>query len=257
MLCKDIIKILEAQSPSEYAEDWDNVGLLVGRKNKNIKKIMLAVDATYEVCQAAVEGGVDMIITHHPMIFSKMNRVNDDTVLGNKILALVEAGIVCYAMHTNFDTKGGMAKEAAAMLRLKNTEVLQETQNGEGLGQIGILKDAVPLDELACVVKESFDIEKVMVYGKADKSVEKIAICPGSGKSVIKTAIEKGADCLITGDIGHHEGLDALEMGLTIIDASHYGIEKLFMTFMYNYLKDFCPDVELSIADVGAPFRVV
>ncbi len=257
MLCKDIIRILEAQSPTEYAEEWDNVGLLVGRKNKNVKKIMLAVDATYEVCQAAIESKVDMIITHHPIIFSKMNRVNDDTVLGNKILALVETGIVCYAMHTNFDTKGGMAREAAAMLGLKNAEVLQETLNGEGLGQIGILKDAIPLDKLAENVKESFDVEGVMVYGKPDAMIEKLAICPGSGKSVIKTAVEKGADCLITGDIGHHEGLDALEMGLTIIDASHYGIEKLFMTFMYNYLKDFCPDVELCIADVGAPFHII
>ncbi|MDE6025954.1 MAG: Nif3-like dinuclear metal center hexameric protein [Lachnospiraceae bacterium] len=257
MLCSDIIRILEAQSPPEYAMEWDNVGLLVGRKNREVKKIMLAVDATADVCQMAIEGNVDMIITHHPMIFSKVKRVNDDTVLGNKILSLIEAGITCYAMHTNFDTKGGMAKEAAKRLALKNTEVLEETYNGEGLGQIGMLKDAVSLDELAKKVKNVFDIENVTVYGTNSKIVEKIAVCPGSGKSVIDIAIEKKADCLVTGDIGHHDGLDAVEMGLSIIDASHYGIEKLFMKFIYNYLVDFCDDVEIEIVDTGAPFHIV
>ena len=81
MLCNDIIKILEKQSPVEYALEWDNVGLLVGRRNKEVRRIMLAVDATMEVCNSAIENNVDMIITHHPIIFSKMNRVNDDTVL--------------------------------------------------------------------------------------------------------------------------------------------------------------------------------
>ncbi len=257
MLCSDIIRILEAQSPAEYAMEWDNVGLLVGRKNKDIKKILLAVDATADVCQLAIEKNVDMIITHHPMIFSKIKRVNDDTVLGNKILSLIEAGIVCYAMHTNFDTKGGMAKEAAQMLTLKNTEVLEETYNGEGLGQIGILKDAVTLKECAKKVKAAFDIETVMVYGDNNKMIEKIAVCPGSGKSVIDIAIQKNADCLVTGDIGHHDGLDAMEAGLSIIDASHYGVEKLFMKFMYNYLVDFCDGVEIEIADVGTPFYIV
>lgn len=257
MQCNEIIKILERQSPAEYAMDWDNVGLLVGRRNKNIKKIMIAVDATKEICQAAINNNVDMIITHHPMIFSKLNRVNDDSILGEKIISLIEAGVVCYAMHTNFDTKGGMAIEAARMLGLKNTEVLEETYNGEGIGQIGILDRTITSYELCELVKQKFGLENVMVYGDSDMKVEKVAISPGSGKSVIKTAIEKHADCLITGDIGHHEGLDAVEAGLNIIDASHYGIEKIFMQFMYNYLKDFCHGVEIGIADVGVPFKVI
>ncbi|MCM1272475.1 MAG: Nif3-like dinuclear metal center hexameric protein [Clostridium sp.] len=257
MLCSDIIRILESQSPTEYAMEWDNVGLLVGRKNKEIKKIMLAVDATADVCQLAIDKGADMIITHHPMIFSKIRRVNDDTVLGNKILSLIEAGIVCYAMHTNFDTKGGMAKEAAKMLALKNTEVLEETCNGEGIGQIGILKTAATLGECAKKVKEVFDVEHVMVFGDGNKIIEKIAVCPGSGKSVIDVAIQKKADCLITGDIGHHDGLDAMEAGLSIIDASHYGVEKLFLRFMYHYLVDFCDGVEIEIVDVGTPFYII
>lgn len=257
MKCQDIIHILNRQSPAEYALEWDNVGLLVGRKNKEIKKLMLAVDATAAVCRYAIDNHVDMIVTHHPMIFSKLRKINDDTVLGQKILALAETGVCCFAMHTNFDTIGGMAKVAAKMINIKNSEVLEETTGGEGIGQIGILDRSMTVAELAQCVKEVFDIPNVLVFGDANQMVEKVAISPGSGKSVIDISAKKGAECLITGDIGHHEGLDAVEMGVNIIDASHYGLEKIFLQFMYEYLKDFCTDVEIVVADVGAPFMVI
>jgi len=257
VVCDDLIRVLEVQSPPEYALEWDNVGLLVGRRQKEVKKVMLAVDATADVCQMAIDKKVDMLITHHPMIFSKIKKVNDDTILGEKILSLIEAGIVCYAMHTNYDTKGGMAENAANILGLDNLEVLEETLNGEGIGKIGFLNTSVTLKELALLVKDKFGLENVLTYGKLDKKQYKIAICPGSGKSVIDGAIKKDVDCLITGDIGHHEGIDAVDMGLSIIDASHYGIEKIFMQYIYDYLKKCCPEVDIEIADVGVPFKMI
>lgn len=257
MKCGELIEILNRQSPVQYALDWDNVGLLVGRSTKEVNRILLAVDATREVCDYAIANQFDMIVTHHPMIFSKINRVNDTTVLGSKILDLCEAGICCFAMHTNFDTKGGMGRYAANMLGLKNQEVLEETCDQEGIGQIGFLDAPMSLAELAKLVKEVFQIESVAVFGDLTAEVEKIAICPGSGKSEIGEAVRKGAQCLITGDIGHHEGIDAMEMGLTILDASHYGIEKIFLTFMKSYLMDYCQDLYIEVMDTGVPFTVV
>lgn len=257
MYCGDIIQLLEKKAPPEYAMDWDHVGLLVGHRDKQIRKLMLVVDVTEEIVDAAVAQKVDMIVSHHPMIFGKVDRINDDTVLGRKILKLIEHGIACYAMHTNFDTIGGMAKTAATMLGLQNLEVLEETKDGEGIGEIGYLPGSADMQSLIVLVKEKFGLKNVILYGNADKTVEKIAICPGSGKSVIAIAAEKQADCLITGDIGHHEGLDALEMGLNIIDASHYGLEHIFMHIMYEYLKDYCMDVEIGIAEVGVPFSIL
>lgn len=257
MLCQEIIKILEAQSPTEYAMEWDNVGLLVGRRNKNIEKILIAVDATKEVCQAAIDGGYDMIITHHPMIFSKIKKVNGDTTLGDKILSLVEAGIVVYAMHTNFDTIGGMGKLAATMLGLREVEILEETLNGEGIGTIGTLNNPISLLELAEKTKENFGLKNVMLYGDRQLIVKKVAICPGSGKSVIDIATKKQAQCLITGDIGHHEGIDAVDDGLCIIDATHYGIEKIFIEYMTEYIKGKCPEVYITSMDTGIPFEVI
>lgn len=257
MISGDIIKILETQSPIEYALDWDNVGLLVGRRDKEVKKILLAVDATTKVVEAAINQGIDMIITHHPMIFGKISRVNDQTVLGSKILSLAEAGICLYSMHTNFDTRGGMAKLASGKLGLKQCQVLEETKDGEGIGEIGFLNSTMSLKELCELVKDKFELDSVLLFGDEESTVDKVAISPGSGKSVIDIAIANRVQCLITGDIGHHEGIDAMDMGLSIIDASHYGLEKIFMEYMCNYLKDYMPEVEILMADTGVPYKVL
>lgn len=257
MRCGDIIKILEKKAPTEYAMEWDHVGLLVGRSDREVHKLMLVVDVTESVIEKAITGQIDMIVSHHPMIFGKVDRINDSTVLGRKILKLIEHGICCYAMHTNFDTIGGMAKTAAQMLGIQNTEVLEETKDGEGIGEIGYLPNAISIAELIERIKQKFDLKNVILYGDTQRKVDKIAISPGSGKSVIPEAVKKGAECLVTGDIGHHEGLDAQEMGLAIIDASHYGLEHIFMQIMYEYLKDYCMEVEIEIAEVGVPFAIV
>ena len=110
MECQKIMACLERLSPRQYACDWDNVGLLVGRKDKEVNKIMIALDATHDVITKAVAEQVDMLITHHPMIFSSVKQINDDNFITEKVLMLAEHGICYYAMHTNFDIVGGMAE---------------------------------------------------------------------------------------------------------------------------------------------------
>jgi len=257
MICQDIIKLLEVVAPPEYALDWDNSGLLTGNRKKDIRTIVIGLDATDELCDEAIRINADMLITHHPMIFSPLKSITEDTALGSRLIRLIKNDIVCYAMHTNYDTKGGMAKHAADMLGLKNCQVLEETMNGEGIGQIGILDNTMTTLRLGEKVKEVFGLKNVMIYGNEEKEVDKIAVCPGSGKSVINIAAQKGATCLITGDIGHHEGIDAVEMGMNIIDASHYGLEKIFINNIYKYLKEYCADVEIVPLGQGAPFCVI
>ncbi len=257
MKCQEIINVLENQSPPEYALSWDNVGLLLGRRDKAVKKILLAVDATMEVCDKAIKENVDMIITHHPMIFAGVKKINGDTALGRKILMLAEHDIVCYAMHTNFDTIGGMAKLAINMLDIGTSQVLEESHLEEGIGQIGVYDSPISVKKLAEKVKEKFDLKNVMVYGNIEENVTKIAICPGSGKSVIDISLKKNVQCLITGDIGHHDGIDAVDEGLIIIDASHYGIEKIFIKYMKEYLSELCTGIDILTADVGVPFALV
>ena len=221
---------------------------------------MLCVDVTERVIEEAIEAKVHMIISHHPVIFSGMKRITDDTVFGSKILDLIRNDICVYAMHTNFDVMG-MADAAAESLGLLDTEVLQVTYEDdiatEGIGRIGKLKSALTLEELAGFTKEAFDVSSVKVFGKPDRVCVDVAICPGSGKSLTKDVVRAGVDVYITGDIDHHTGLDLIEQGVCVIDAGHYGIEKLFVPYMHDYFKKMLPDLYVIEAFEEEPFWIL
>lgn len=118
MLCKDIIKIIEQDYSPRYALSWDNVGLLAGRDDKEVAKIYVALDATDEVVDEAILAGADMLVTHHPLIFSGMKQVNNQNFIGRRLVKLIQHDISYYAMHTNYDVKG-MADLAADYLNLR------------------------------------------------------------------------------------------------------------------------------------------
>ena len=205
MKVKELVKQLDQLSPTSYACSWDNVGLLVGRMEQEVHKIIVTLDVTNEVVERAKEERADLIISHHPLIFSNMKRINDETVLGRKLLTLMEEKIACYAMHTNFDIMGGMAQLAEQMLELQNAVPLEVTKEEdgtvEGIGRVGTIKEPMTLKQCAEFVKDKFQIDKVALFGEEDTIVKKIAVCPGSGKGMAKEAIKKGADVLITGDL--------------------------------------------------------
>ena len=126
MVCKEIIQILEQKSPVSYACSWDNVGLLVGSRKKEIHRIYVALDATDETIQEAVSAGADMLLTHHPLIFKGIKNVNAEDFIGRRVIELVRHDMAYYAMHTNFDISG-MADLAAERMQLTDTRVLQVT----------------------------------------------------------------------------------------------------------------------------------
>ena len=260
MKCQNIITSLEELSPLHYAEDWDNVGLLVGRRDKEVNRVYLAVDATDEVLQCAVDARVDMIITHHPLIFKPLRQINNDDFIARRVLSMARHDICYYAMHTNFDVMG-MADAAADEIGLKRREVLQVTYEDEiakeGIGRVGRLPNIMTLRECAEHVKQVFGLDNVRVYGDLDAELEIAAISPGSGKSMIGDAVAKNADVLITGDIEHHEGLDAVAQGLMIIDAGHYGIEKLFKNYIKDYLKRTYPNLTVYVHRDINPFVIL
>ena len=265
MKCKEIIDVLENLSPVEYACDWDNVGLLVGRKEKEIRKIMVALDASEEVISIAVREQVDMLITHHPMIFSPIKKVNEEQFTTAKVLTLAEHGICYYAMHTNFDTIGGMAELAVGKkyLNLSDTSPIEPEECSDiGMGRYGKLPKSMTAEQAAEYVKEKFGIPYVLLYQREvdrKRIYDHIAVMPGSGKSEMAKVREKGYFLYLTGDIGHHEGLDAMDMGLSVIDATHYGLEHIFIPYIHDYLEKMLTDgmVEIVAVDTGCPARVL
>lgn len=260
MKCSDITALLEKKYPGESAEDWDNVGLLAGDENSDVKNIMVALDATDEVVRQAVKARAQLLITHHPLIFGAVKQVNNKTIVGRRLLKLIGNNIAYYAMHTNFDIKA-MAELNAGQIGLVNDSVLYEVRQcdgiAEGIGRVGELKEEMSYVQLARYVKDVLDIDSVRCYGLDDKKVRRVAISGGSGKSVVDSAINAGAQVLITGDIDYHTGIDAAANGLYIIDAGHFGTEKIFMDYMTRELRKMLPDCSVVKANQAPPFVTV
>ena len=248
---------LESFCPVSFAQDWDNVGLMCGRSDSEIRLVMLALDATGSVIEQAVEAGADLLLTHHPLLFRATKHVTDDDFVGRRILTLAEHHIACYAMHTNFDVLG-MADAAADELKLLDREVLEVTfeddVSREGLGRVGKLPACMTLEEVAQYVKDVFHIRTVRVYGNPEEPVVTAAVLPGAGGSEIDLAVRAGADVMITGDISHHTGIDAAEKGIAVIDAGHYGVEKLFLPHMEEFFRRELPALRVICANEAEPF---
>lgn len=260
MKCSEIIEIIEQVYPKEAALSFDNVGLLAGSREQEVRRIYIALDATEEVIRAACEAHADMLITHHPLLFSPVKCVTDDDFIGKRIIELIRSHISYYAMHTNYDVLG-MAALAEQILDIRDAEVLevtlQDENRTEGIGRVGSLPYEMSLKDCSEYIKEKLKLPNVRVFGNPELMIKRIAVCPGSGKSEIKTAVEKQADVLVAGDFGHHDGLDALEQGVAVIDAGHYGTEYIFMEDMKSFLTERLESVEILTAPVKHPFWVV
>lgn len=257
MKCRDIIKKLETIAPVCYAEKWDNVGLIVGDEEQEVHKVLIALDPSMEVIEQAIEQQCDMLITHHPLIFSPMKKITNNDFIGRRILSMMNHSIAYYAMHTNMDI-AIMADESAAMIGLKDTVPLEQVDPSNpqvGIGRFGNLTKASSLFELAKEVKKQFHLDDIRVVGDLTKEIKTVAISTGSGEDFIENAIQMGADVLITGDIRHHKALDAIERNLSIIDAGHYGTER----FMVEWL---CANLDLNniivmVAKEQSPFTIL
>lgn len=260
MKCKEIINKIEGKYPVSFAEDWDNPGLLVGDPEKEVRKIFLALDVTDESLMEAVKTGADMIITHHPLIFSGIKKVTTDNFIGRRIIGLIENRISYYAMHTNFDVLG-MADLSADYLELVKREILEVTYDREGqregLGRVGNLAKPQTLEAFGRFVKEKFSLPFVKIYGDPEKIVRKAAVCTGSGKSLMSAVLQAGADVYVTADMDYHSSIDAVAQGVCVIDAGHYGTEYIFMDYMEKELRELLPELEIEKMKVQHPCKAI
>lgn len=261
MVCRDIIEELEKKYPLSIAEAWDNPGLQAGRFEKEIKRVYIALDATDRVIRHAVEAGADMLLTHHPMLMGGLKKVNTGDFYGRRLITSIQHDICCYAMHTNYDIVM-MAPHASRLLKLQKEEILAVTgtlPDGRegGFGMVGNLPEKMSLADCAAHVKRVFGIPKVKVFGDLETEVYRAAVLPGSGKSMVQDAIKKGAQVYISGDFGHHDGIDAVDQGLCVIDAGHYGIEHIFIKQMKDEMTERFSQLEVLAEPVCHPFEMV
>lgn len=240
---KAVLDILEQIAPSSAAEDWDNSGLQVGHLSQDIKKIFISLDPTLKAVRKAVERNAQLLLTHHTLIFKPISSLNREVYPGNVIFEALENGLSIVAAHTSLDVvQNGINDILADIFGLQDAEALEKISDlevdGAGLGRIGDLPDPMRLSKITERVKAIFGAERIGVVGRKDRRIRRVAVVGGAGGRMVSVASKKGADLLVTGDVRHHEALEAETLGLALIDAGHFRTEKSALRLFAERLKD-------------------
>ena len=245
ILCSELINFVEDFAPAALAEEWDNVGLLIGSEKKKIGRILLSLD----LCNAVIEEGIqlkaDVILTHHPILFSPTKRVIENTNEGKKIIKLIQNDICHIAVHTNLDsTVGGVNDVLADTLGLKE---YKPPVNPTIMGRIGEINE-MPFKDFICLVKERLSLPFLKYTGSLNDYVKKIAVCGGNGGDYINGYAMLGADVLVTSDVKYHQAQEAYERGFKVLDTGHFETENLVLQKIKSLIENrFKNSIEVMI----------
>ena len=242
---REIEQFLYHWAPKELAAAWDNVGLLVGEGEQQVKKILIALDITEAVVQEAVDLGADLIVAHHPLINCKwheVQRICSDDAQGRMIISLIRNRISAICMHTNLDAaEEGVNDILAGKLGLSELEELNE----EKIGRIGTLKSQLPLVEFTRFVVKSLGCNGVR-YIDAGKPVRRVAVGGGACSGYIAQAIAGGCDTFVTSDLKYNDFLDT--KGLNLIDAGHFPTENVICPVIAQKLGEAFPETNIVLS---------
>ena len=198
MKAKDIADVIEHFAPLATQEAWDNAGFCIGSPEAEVHGVMVGFDCTPELVDEAIAKGADMIVTHHPLIFGGLKKIDPSDFVGETVIKAIRAGIVVYAAHTNADkADGGVTALMAARLGLRNVTPLVESN----LAQIGELPEPMAPADFIAFVKRVFGLQMVRVSGTGAGRICRVGICGGSGSEFIPDARKAGADAFLSGDM--------------------------------------------------------
>lgn len=229
-------------APRECAQDWDNVGLLAGRPEREVQKILVSLDITEEVIGEAAQWGADLIVSHHPVIFHGQKSVTDRDPVGRRVLALLENGVAAICMHTNLDcAEGGVNDVLAHALGIQNPEHF----TGEGVGRCGWREAPMELPEFVRLVSRALGCNGVR-YADAGRSVHRVAVGGGACGEFEDAAIYAGCDTFVTADLSYHQFVDARVKGINLIDAGHFPTEDPVCQEVVNYLRERFPGLHVQ-----------
>lgn len=236
MLISQVIEKIETELPLELQDDWDNSGLQLGDTNQELRGIFLCVDVTTEVISQALAANANLIIAHHPLLFSPTKQIDYRDFKSKKMMDAIKNDLVIYAIHTNVDVHiHGLNAYVLEEMGFKNLGKLMPTLAPHGYGNLSELS-SMRLAELIDEIKDKLDLDHVIYYGDKESKIDRLALVTGSGMDFLQACLAEKVDLLITADIKHHEAMDALEQGLMLIDLGHYESEKFFNQYMYYLL---------------------
>lgn len=246
-----ILDYLLELAPASMKESWDNVGLLCGRRDRDVTKVLIALDPFLESAQEASRVGAQLLLTHHPVMFSTKS-VTDGDLIGQTLLHLVENGIASINLHTNLDSApGGVNDCLAKALNLTNIHVLEPAGYDAhgldyGLGRYGdVVEQSLP--EFLQIVKKSLNCNGIR-YVDCGKTVQKVAVGGGACGDFFKKALELGCDTMVTADVKYNQFADAKGYGLNLIDAGHFATEQVVCAHLQEKMAEKFPDLELVMS---------
>ena len=256
----DIIEFMGIIAPTRLAEAWDNVGLQVGQKDWPVKKIWIALDPSPDVVSAACQKDIDLLITHHPLIFNPLRSVDFGSAPGKSIQMAACKQMAIFAAHTNLDSAaGGLNDALARIIGISNLSALDKTGDeddinpiqppGEtwGLGRIGDLAESQDLRSFALDIKKKLGLTSVKVTGDFLLTIDRAAVCTGSGSSLMKAFLASDAQAFISGDLRYHDAKDAQTAGKGLIDIGHFASEHLIVDVLTQRLTKLLKDKDVGV----------
>ena len=243
---KDVIKVIEDFAPLSIQEGWDNSGLCIGSYDAPVSSVLFGLDCTPELVDEAIECGADMVVTHHPLIFSGLKKISPDNPVGEAVIKAIRAGISIYAAHTSADKViAGVSGAMAARLGLVNVSILDEDGDGTGLGVVGDLPETLTANEAVELVKERFSLKMLRASRPIDGKISRVAMCGGSGGSLIGAAKKSGAQLYLSGDISYHNFFTGEDF--MIMDIGHYESEIEIVDILFSLIKKNFPTFAVRI----------
>ena len=248
----EILAYLETLAPPAMKMDWDNVGLLCGSRSQAVRKVLVALDPFEGVCREAEQWEADLIVSHHPLIFSPLKAVTDETSVGRCIQLLCRAGISAINAHTNLDcAPGGVNDVLAEKLGLSQVQVVDPMGTDDTGRPWGLLRQGVvepcTLPDFLTKVKESLNCHGLR-YADGGKPVHRVAVGGGACGSELAAAAAAGCDTFVTSDVKYNQFWDAQDMGLTLIDAGHFATENPVVHVLAEKIGEAFPEIEVKIS---------
>ncbi len=230
---QEIENALYELAPRNLAQEWDNVGLLVGRPEQEVHRVLVALDVTEAVAEEAAARGAELIAAHHPVIFRPVKSLTDRDAAGRTLLRLAADGVAAICMHTNLDAaQGGVNDALAARLGLTHAEPLP---GGDGILRMGGLPGEMALPAFLRWVREALGPNGIR-FADGGRPIRRVAVGGGACGEYIRAAREAGCDALVTADVKYNQFLDAQAAGLTVIDAGHFPTEDVVCPVLVRYL---------------------
>lgn len=250
---REVLAFLETLAPQYMKMEWDNVGLLCGSAARPVKKILVALDPFYHICEEAAETGADLLVTHHPLIFHPQRSVTEEDAVGRCILFLAAHGIAAVNAHTNLDqAPGGVNDCLAAVLSLQRVETLAPQGTDAAGRPWGLLRAGetaeTTLSAFAAFVKEQLRCPGVR-FVSGGKPVRRVAVGGGACGDEIACALEGGCDTLVTADVKYNQFQDARDCGINLIDAGHFETENPVVPYLAAALQREFPEISVAISE--------